>query len=1121
MSTDSVRTRFYDRRPIGLVDFRDRIVGYVTGELKATVARVYSIDGAFGSQITVAPAATANRVDVAPAAAWAATDGLGTLLGGAAEDTRLQGVRIPPGAGTLFHVGLRAVDVVEGVEANPRTGQLEYSRIREEVGVLGTPDSVTVESGQLRVIVDTLLEAGYDHSGRQVRIWLIPVQEGGPGPSAVDPGAAIVTGTVTYAGGHNSILVDPLEQAVPSTTASDYAICLVGPRVTRKDAVNLTGESGTVFLAEVTSVAADEVITTITHTGQAVHTDFMAFVQEFLEFVGGHAKVAVRAAAADAETPQLSVIGTDGATRVFQVDEDGDVACRNLTVSGTEIVSITEVVTGDAEIGDDPAADTMDVWAKVQLRPGTKGGSAPHSVWSDLCLGDGTEATPGNRIRFDGASVDLEVVVAANGSANDLLLRRNDAEAGESQVVVKNAGAGGRLGLKVQGDLTLGIGPGATGPAALLASNVNSWRLRNESGGFSIAVDDATDRAVTIANVHATGKATLSVEGALSAGGDLTLSGASAKVQATGSGVPLTFDDDVLSAPIPLSSATELGGTALPTASQSLLGAIAEIQSISNNVRHAGVFSLNGLLATDQGSRVCRISAGIAWVEGKKLVIPQTDLTIPSSSTAYLYITSSGAIAQTGTKATAFASDTLPLAVVTTNSSAITGIDTIRAGVPRVTQRVSITVGKGLADNRVCDFATLGEAFRWVKHWQSRIDALGRPEVEIVCVGAVDCTGEVIMVGPEHSGLLVRGARKSDLAALGDGSGYQSAHGETRILWGANDGGVHKLFKVTDVSENVGSIRFRDLVFVYSAGADATNRLFGHESTAQPIGEVAFDGCRFTYTGTWDPDTVLYVASSATIDRVRFRDCRVWRKSSTLAPAIDVQGTVIDGKVLDCRFGRDAAPGTSANELLLNGDWFVGWTRIGPCNLGIRAQTITGLEVVRCTFTGVTSRGVWAGAGENRFVRNRVTVVGGGEELGGLRSDGGITLFSGNTVSVSGASSSSYARGIESLGGGAARARILGNHVSLAPSFSSANNAAIYNSANNVAIQGNVVAASNGDGIKSIGANCTIVGNIASGSGGTIVSSGDYGNVQGNTADVSVTVTGTGSVSSGGGNIIF
>ena len=137
--------------------------------------------------------------------------------------------------GSNYYVGVRYASVPADTVLNAKRGTPEYSTLLDTFGDKGNPDSVTVSGAgtgsNLRLVLDSLLENGVDHSGRIIRVWMrVPVV----GVDAV----AIKEYTSQYdaISGNNfidipySVAAPPLGQDVssnpPSSTATDYE-CLV------------------------------------------------------------------------------------------------------------------------------------------------------------------------------------------------------------------------------------------------------------------------------------------------------------------------------------------------------------------------------------------------------------------------------------------------------------------------------------------------------------------------------------------------------------------------------------------------------------------------------------------------------------------------------------------------------------------------------------------------------------------------------------------------------------------------------------------------------------------------------------------------------------------------------
>ncbi len=272
MTTDSIRTRLYNKKLADYSTLRTKLLDYLVSEFRQLHADAYTTDSIIDAlAATVAPSGN-NAVDVAAALPLNGVSGTGKRFLFEAADPRLQDVLIPPDAATVYHIGLEQNDVEQGIETNPRTGEAEYLEYVEELGRVATPTSV-VDNGDdtLTINVNSLCESGKDYSGRDVRVWLKSRADGGIGPLSATEAIAIQTITIAYGAPHNTITVPNLMgQATASVTAADYKVMLLGPVVKRAAFEDLRTTSGCLFLAAITSVAAANPIVTISTADQTV-----------------------------------------------------------------------------------------------------------------------------------------------------------------------------------------------------------------------------------------------------------------------------------------------------------------------------------------------------------------------------------------------------------------------------------------------------------------------------------------------------------------------------------------------------------------------------------------------------------------------------------------------------------------------------------------------------------------------------------------------------------------------------------------------------------------------------------------------------------------------------------
>lgn len=161
------------------------------------------------------------------------TDGEGHILK-LTGSTRTDNIPFEDTAATYYWVGMHYIEIPSGVQTNPRTGQVEYDLILEEIGELNNPTSAAdAGSGTIKLVVDTIFENGVDYSGREVRVWLTD-------PMSADDAVAFETLTVSYDGGsgENSVTTAGLlGQATLSVATADYQVAALGVSV-KKSATN-------------------------------------------------------------------------------------------------------------------------------------------------------------------------------------------------------------------------------------------------------------------------------------------------------------------------------------------------------------------------------------------------------------------------------------------------------------------------------------------------------------------------------------------------------------------------------------------------------------------------------------------------------------------------------------------------------------------------------------------------------------------------------------------------------------------------------------------------------------------------------------------------------------------
>ena len=136
-----------------------------------------------------------------------------------------------PSGATLYFVALHFSTIPKTVEANPRTGDFEYVEEETVMGVVMEPDSVTdIGGGQIELVFpntgdDTLYITTDSMAGRTATAYLAD----GPLTTTAN---AIESGTITFSGGRNRLIIGDLGQGAVSTNAADYRIIVRGLPIT-------------------------------------------------------------------------------------------------------------------------------------------------------------------------------------------------------------------------------------------------------------------------------------------------------------------------------------------------------------------------------------------------------------------------------------------------------------------------------------------------------------------------------------------------------------------------------------------------------------------------------------------------------------------------------------------------------------------------------------------------------------------------------------------------------------------------------------------------------------------------------------------------------------------------
>ena len=205
--------------------------------LEATKAR-WDVDGVFNNKLTMAGSA-ASTIQVLGSSK--STDGLGHVLD--IQAAYRQTATFQNTNAITYHVGLMYAEVPAGLRINPLTGKPQFDSYVEEVGFQAVPNSVVDNgNGTMTMVIDSATEAGVSSAGRLVRVWKLT-----PADGATTFTIALEEVTSVFTGGFNKITTAAkFGQTAISTTASDYLVTVMGPRVSR--GTDLSAVPGVVYI---------------------------------------------------------------------------------------------------------------------------------------------------------------------------------------------------------------------------------------------------------------------------------------------------------------------------------------------------------------------------------------------------------------------------------------------------------------------------------------------------------------------------------------------------------------------------------------------------------------------------------------------------------------------------------------------------------------------------------------------------------------------------------------------------------------------------------------------------------------------------------------------------------
>jgi len=209
---------------------QNELIDYLKGLTIDLGSRIFPSSGLFTYPVTITYGSGVFSLSIAPSGTIYGADSLGHTIG--LTTTRQSNIDFEDDGTNTYWIGMKYIEIPNGIYDNPRTGLPEYDKWMEEVGERDNPNSVADGgSGTIILNVNDIFESGVDHSGRTVRVWL-------ENPMSGDVAVAFEDCTVAYSSPNNTITTSgSLGQGTISTLPADYQVACLGVTV-RESATN-------------------------------------------------------------------------------------------------------------------------------------------------------------------------------------------------------------------------------------------------------------------------------------------------------------------------------------------------------------------------------------------------------------------------------------------------------------------------------------------------------------------------------------------------------------------------------------------------------------------------------------------------------------------------------------------------------------------------------------------------------------------------------------------------------------------------------------------------------------------------------------------------------------------
>lgn len=254
MPTGDKKTNFQQKRFLPQQRIEDTFFDYLETQIREVTSRVWASQrGVFGTA-NLTGGTDKFSVTTLPISFL---DGDGNVL--VLDGTDGTDIAVENANTVDYEVGLRHVEVPDGVVRNPRNDAIFYDTWEDGIGEKDFPDSVAEAAGTLEIVVDSVFETGVSHAGRLATVYLlVPVSD-------VESVAIERNLVVSWDGSNNKVTTAALlgqTGGSASTAVTDYQVVAQGVTVRRNTVLSTLHPYA--FVGTVTGVGAGGTPTTAT-----------------------------------------------------------------------------------------------------------------------------------------------------------------------------------------------------------------------------------------------------------------------------------------------------------------------------------------------------------------------------------------------------------------------------------------------------------------------------------------------------------------------------------------------------------------------------------------------------------------------------------------------------------------------------------------------------------------------------------------------------------------------------------------------------------------------------------------------------------------------------------------